>query len=138
MAKRKKWQKDKQRSTKQKTKDRAIRTPLKIGSELGCPRVVSCSYSTCGTRRVNLWSRIRKGPDCDYDKRNISVVICDTYYSVTVSKVMVAIVKLQLNQSIMSFTTSCYIELYSDGWIDQWNEDENVTWRSTITHVIRC
>ena len=51
-----KVQKDKQRSTKHayKTKDRVTRTPLKPGSELRCSGRVRSSYSTIGTRRVNL------------------------------------------------------------------------------------
>jgi len=51
-----KVQKDKQRSTKHphKTKDRVTRTPLKTGGELRCSGRVSSSYSTSGTRRVNL------------------------------------------------------------------------------------
>ena len=39
-----------QQSTRQKTKDRVTRIPLKTGSELRCPRRVSSSFSTCGTR----------------------------------------------------------------------------------------
>ena len=51
-----KVQKDKQRSRKHthKTKDRVARTPLKTGGELMCSERVSSSFSTCGTRRVNL------------------------------------------------------------------------------------
>jgi hypothetical protein len=51
-----KVQKDKQRSTKHtyKTKDRVTRTPVKTGGELMCSGRVSSSYSTSGTRRVNL------------------------------------------------------------------------------------
>ena len=54
--KKKKAQKDKQRSTKHahKTKDRVTRTPLKIGSKLRCSGRVSIFCSTSGTRRVNL------------------------------------------------------------------------------------
>ena len=56
MAKRKKLQKDKQRSKKHtyKTKDRVTRTPLKTGGELRCSGRVSSSCSTSDTRRVNL------------------------------------------------------------------------------------
>ena len=36
----------------QKTKDRATRTPLKIGGDLGCLWIVSSSSSTCEIRRV--------------------------------------------------------------------------------------
>jgi hypothetical protein len=36
---------------------------------------------------------MRIGPDYDYDKQNISVVICDRYF-VTVNQVMVTTVKL--------------------------------------------
>jgi hypothetical protein len=56
MTKRKKLQKDKQRSKKHtyKTKDRVTRTPLKTGGELRCSGRVSSSCSTSDTRRVNL------------------------------------------------------------------------------------
>ena len=52
----KKFQKDKQRSTKHthKTKDRVKRTPLNTGGELLCSGRVSSSYSISSTRRVNL------------------------------------------------------------------------------------
>jgi phage pi2 protein 07 len=49
-----KVQKEKQRSTKDKTKDRIIRTPLKTGVELRCCGWVSSSCSTSYTCRVNL------------------------------------------------------------------------------------
>jgi hypothetical protein len=51
-----KVQQDKQRSTKHtyKTKDRLTRTPLKTGGELMCSGRVGISYSTSGTRHVNL------------------------------------------------------------------------------------
>jgi hypothetical protein len=51
-----KVQKDKQRSTKYtyKTKNRVTRTPLKTGGERRCFGRVSSSFSTSGTRRVNL------------------------------------------------------------------------------------
>jgi len=51
-----KAQTDKQQSTKHthKAKDRATRTTLKTGGELGCSGRVSSSCSTNGTRRVNL------------------------------------------------------------------------------------
>jgi hypothetical protein len=56
MAKTKKVQKDKQRSTKHTyiTKDQVTRTPLKTGSEFRCSGRVSSSCSTSDTRRVNL------------------------------------------------------------------------------------
>jgi hypothetical protein len=56
MAKRKKVQKDKQRSTKHTyiTKDRVTRTPLKTGGELSLSGRVTSSCSTSGTRHVNL------------------------------------------------------------------------------------
>ena len=40
--------KDKQLSTKHKTKDRVTRTPLKNGGESKCSGMVSSSCSTCG------------------------------------------------------------------------------------------
>jgi hypothetical protein len=51
-----KVQKDKQRSTKHayKSKDRVTRTPLKTGGELWCSGRISSSFSTSGTRLVNL------------------------------------------------------------------------------------
>jgi hypothetical protein len=52
----------------QKDKDKGTRTQLKTGDELG--------YSTC--YKLSDKSSMRKEPDCD-NKRNISVVICDTY-----------------------------------------------------------
>jgi hypothetical protein len=53
MAKRKRTNNDLQ-NNKQKTTDRTTRTPLKAGSELGCSGRVGSSFSTSGTRRVNL------------------------------------------------------------------------------------
>jgi len=44
----------KQRSTKHTHTDRVTGTPLKTGGELRCSGRVSNSYSTSGTRRVNL------------------------------------------------------------------------------------
>ena len=62
-----KAQKNKQRSTKHthKTKDRVTRTPLKTGDELRCSGRVSSSYSTSGSRRVNL---VAKPPYVRQDK----------------------------------------------------------------------
>ena len=69
-------------NTPQKTKDWATRTPLKTGSELRCSGKVGSSCSTSDTcyscYKPSGKSWIRKGPDNDYEKRNISVVICDT------------------------------------------------------------
>ena len=41
-------------NTKQKTKDRATRTPPKTGGKLKCSGRVGSSCSKCGTRRVTL------------------------------------------------------------------------------------
>ena len=72
--------------------------PLKLGSELRCSGMESSSCFTSGTRYVsrfqNLMTRHEKkknGRDCDNDKRNISVIICDT--ELPVSQVMMATVK---------------------------------------------
>ena len=56
MAKRKKGQKDKQRSIKHthNTKDRVARTPLQTGGDIRCSGRVSSSSSTSGTCCVNL------------------------------------------------------------------------------------
>ena len=79
-----KVKKDKQRFTKHthKTKDRVTRTSLKTAG-VNSGRV-SSSYSTSGTRRVNLHTNLvinhewGKVPGSVYDKWKISVVICDT------------------------------------------------------------
>jgi len=59
MVKRKKVQKDKQRSTKHahETKDRVTRTPLKTGGEFRCSGRVDSSCFTSGTRRVTSFER---------------------------------------------------------------------------------
>jgi len=51
-----KGQKDKQRSGKHthKAKDAVTQTPLQVWDELRCPGRVSSSFSTSGTRRINL------------------------------------------------------------------------------------
>ena len=80
-----KVQKDKQRYTKHthKTKDRVTRTPLKNGDELSCSGRVSSSFSTSGTRRVNLVTNpvISRGHLWHR-------------YSITVNQAMVVTVKL--------------------------------------------
>ena len=107
----KKVQKDKQRSTKHthKTKDRVTQTPLKTGGELRCSGRVSSSYSTSGTRRVNLvtnavvsreWGKSGK---CLRQVEHIRGHLWHIY-SITVTQVMVATVKfpkwwLQLYQN---------------------------------------
>jgi hypothetical protein len=70
MAKRKKVQKDKQRSTKRthKTKDRVTRTPLKTGGELRWAGRVSSSFPTSVTRRVNLVTHPVICRDCEKDR----------------------------------------------------------------------
>ena len=77
--------KDKQRQIMtQEIKDRATWTSLKPGVIAGTPEgKVSSSCSTCDPRRFTHYnpgdkSWMIKRMDCDYDKRNISVVICDT------------------------------------------------------------
>ena len=69
-------------NTTQKTIDWGTRTPLKPGSELKCSGSVGSSCSTSDTcyscYKTSGKSWIRKGPDNDCEKRNISVVICDT------------------------------------------------------------
>jgi len=62
----------------QKPKDRATLTPPKGGK-------VCSSCSTCGTRHIILVTKLvishvmnRDRTDNNYDKLNISVVICDT------------------------------------------------------------
>ena len=80
-----KWKKKNKKTNNCKKKPQRLNNtkPLKTPGELGCSRSVSSSCSTGGTRHVTFvtsrWmSCMRKGPDCDYNKRNISVLICDT------------------------------------------------------------
>jgi hypothetical protein len=66
-------------NTTQKTKEWATRTPLNTGSELRCSGRVGSSCSTSETCATNPVISLERGKlDCDYDKRNISVAICDT------------------------------------------------------------
>jgi len=71
-----------QQNTTQKMKDRPTQTTLKTGCELSCSRMGSSSCSTCGNHLVSNPVMIShewwKELDCDYDKPNISMVICDT------------------------------------------------------------
>jgi len=39
---------------------------------------------------IHIHTYIRKGPDCDYDKRNISEIICNKGIPMRLIKVMVA------------------------------------------------
>jgi len=78
-------------------KDRAKRTPLKTEYELMCSGRISSSCSICGTSCYSCYkpvdkSWMSKGLDCDCDKRNIFVVICDTDL-VMVNQVMMGSVK---------------------------------------------
>jgi len=84
MAKRKrtKWHINLQNIT-QTIKDWATRTPLKFGGEFGCVGKVNSSFSTSHTRHATFIKYPAVSHECgkdgiDYDKRNISVVICDT------------------------------------------------------------
>jgi hypothetical protein len=58
--------------------------PIKTLDELMFPGRANSSFSTSDTRRVQLLLQIgdtswmTKGPDCDYDKRNMSVVMVAT------------------------------------------------------------
>jgi hypothetical protein len=91
-------------NTAQKTKDFATLTPLQTSGEPMCSGVVS-SYSCYKTDELasgepmcsgvvssyscykpddNSW--MMKGPHCEYDKRNINVVICDTDISQRLTK----------------------------------------------------
>ena len=47
-------------------------TPRKIKIEQHEPHLCYSCYKPCDK------SSMRKGPNCDYDKRNISMVICNT------------------------------------------------------------
>jgi hypothetical protein len=73
-------------NTKQKIKDKATQTLLKTGCELGCSRRENSPCCTNGTRRITLIkhsviSHVRKQNksrwDCDYEKPNVFLVICD-------------------------------------------------------------
>jgi hypothetical protein len=70
--KRTKGQNNDLQNTTQKTKDWATRMPLKTGGILGW-------HPACYSRyKPDDKSWMLKGRNCDYDKQNISVVICDT------------------------------------------------------------
>ena len=71
-----KVQKDKQPSTKhtQKTKDQVTRTPLKTGGELRCSGRVSSSYSTSGTRRVNIVINPVISHECGEDREVFATI----------------------------------------------------------------
>ena len=70
-------------NTTQKTNDCVTRTSFKTRDKLQWSLIVSSSSATSDTSRVTLltnpgdtlWS---KGLGCNYGKRNISMVICDT------------------------------------------------------------
>jgi hypothetical protein len=69
-------------TTTYKTKDWATPTPLKVSDYLRFSETVSRSCSFSDIRRVTLLigdkSRIGKGSDSEYDKRNMFLVISDT------------------------------------------------------------
>ena len=65
-------------NTTQKTKEQATQTSLNTGGELRCSRgkqflfhYWNSSYYSCYKPGDKSW--MRKGPDCDYDKQNISM-----------------------------------------------------------------
>jgi hypothetical protein len=75
----------KRKHTTQKCiKDWATRTLQIHQNELGCRGRVSNSCSTSDTRRVSFWTKLvishaKEKRDYDYNKMNISVVMCDTH-----------------------------------------------------------
>jgi hypothetical protein len=84
---------DKRKSTKytHKTKNRVIRTPIKTRGEHLFSRMVSSSCSTSDTRRVHLVTNLMISHEWGKDRE---VFILWHRYSIAVSQVMVAIVKL--------------------------------------------
>jgi hypothetical protein len=64
----------------QKTKDRATWTPIKTGvlrkGKQFLLHILHLLRYSCYKPCDKFW--MRKGSDCDYDKRNIFMVICDT------------------------------------------------------------
>jgi hypothetical protein len=56
----------------------AKRERTTTGDELMCSGRVGGYCCTGGTRRGTLVTNSMKGPDYDYVKRNISMIICDT------------------------------------------------------------
>ena len=79
--------------------------PLKTGDELGDTAMICSSCSTSRTRHVNhvknlMTSHFRS---CDYDKLNISVVICDTDIPfVTVNQVTMVTMQRVYNIVVLS------------------------------------
>jgi len=77
-----------------KQKDRATRTPQKPGVNSGPPSkgkqfLLNTWHPSCYSfYKHSDKSWMRKGPDCDYDKQNISGVICDTDTSLNFDLVM--------------------------------------------------
>ena len=77
-----KVQKDKQRSTKHKTKDQVTRAPLRTGGgELRCSGRVRSSCSTSATRRGNLVHAKKLPPVkfCKHPTEPITWMITITY-----------------------------------------------------------
>ena len=78
MDKRKKYKRTNNdlQNTTQKTKDRATRTPLKPKViQNGKQFLLHMWYPSCySCYKLGDKSLMRKEPDCDYDKRNISAV----------------------------------------------------------------
>jgi hypothetical protein len=97
--------KEKQRFTKHthKTKDRVTGNSLKTGGGLGCSGRVSSSWSSSGTRRVNLVANPLISREWGKDRevlRQVEHIRGNFWhrYSIAVNQVMVATVILQLNQ----------------------------------------
>ena len=55
-----------------------MRTPLKPGMNPEAPEGQTYGIQRCSHIKSVDKSRMRILPDCDYDKENKSVVICDT------------------------------------------------------------
>ena len=80
---------------------------------------------------VLLMSWMRKGPECDYDELNISVVICDTYSIIyrsrsTTFRMTFGNYKLLfcMNDLLKSFVRTVHNLIYMHSWtikhIDNW------------------
>ena len=81
--------------TTQKTKDWPTQTPLNQVLWKGRMYLLKMWHLLCYTcYKPSDKTWMRKEPDCYYDKRNISTLICDTNFPVTLNQVMVATVKL--------------------------------------------
>jgi hypothetical protein len=125
------------------TKDWATRTPLKTGCELGCSGRASSSFSTSCIRRVTLltkdggksWMK-NETWDCDYDKQNISVIICDTDIPYDKQNISVIFCDTDIPYDTQNISLSSVTQTFHSGFLSWWRpqnfrrDDFNLTTRN--------